>query len=192
MAPSILSTHCGPEHTGPARPRSLVFEGPTLVVDLGHSVRPFQRGAVDQRPLLQCPNVDAIIDTGAGANCVDQSLVMAMREGIQANGLVRVGGLHGIQPALFYGLQIHVPGLMWSDRDRFAALDLRACGHGHQVVLGRPFLSKFKLSYDGPNGSVILHLPDGVDFAEPDGATRVRSKIAMTTQQYAPTVASEE
>ena len=65
--------------------------GPTLLVDIGLK----SRGAPGERPDLPKKGVRALIDTGAGGDCIDDELAKSLRLPITDEGEISgVGGKH--------------------------------------------------------------------------------------------------
>ena len=52
--------------------------------------------------------------------------------------------------------QIYIPVLEATIYGQFAAVDLVEGGQLHGVLLGRSFLQRFRMIYDGRNGGVII------------------------------------
>lgn len=59
-----------------------------------------------------------------------------------------------------YLAQIYVPDLGYTIYGKFTGVHLAAGGQEHSAVLGRSFLRRFKMTYDGQNGTVILERED--------------------------------
>ena len=67
-----------------------------------------------------------------------------------------MAGAVGVAEVNMHLAQIHVPELNWTVYGRFAAAHLAAGGHPHRALIGRTFLRRFLLAYDGRTGSVTL------------------------------------
>ena len=52
--------------------------------------------------------------------------------------------------------QILVPSLGWQRFDRFAAVKMRENGLKQSVLMGREFLAKFRMVYDGRTDKVVI------------------------------------
>lgn len=124
--------------------------GPTLLVDLGHR----SRAAPDQRPDLPAKRIRALLDTGAGADCIDETLAKALS--LPVTDEVEISGIGGRHRALVYMARLYVPSLGRLVFQPFAGVKLEAGDQWHRVILGRTFLRPYRLNYDGGTGQVEL------------------------------------
>ena len=99
----------------------------------------------------------ALVDTGAGVSCIDDQL--AVRLGLPAIDKRDIAGIGGRQTATIYLAQVHVPALTYTIYGAFAGVDLVGGGQVHQALLGRSFLRRFTMTYDGPTGGVTITGP---------------------------------
>jgi hypothetical protein len=67
-----------------------------------------------------------------------------------------IGGISGRHEANMHLAQIHVPTLNFTIHGSFAAVDLIAGGQRHNALIGRNFLSRFTMVYEGRTGTVTL------------------------------------
>ena len=138
----------GPNGETPADLLSVI--GPTLLVDIG--IR--SRAPVGDRPDLHAKSVWALIDTGAGGDCIDDELAQGIGLPITEEGWMSgVGGRHR---AYVYTGRLYVPSLDRLLFQRFTGVKLGEGDQRHRVILGRSFLRRYRLAYDGPAGSVEL------------------------------------
>jgi predicted aspartyl protease len=115
-----------------------------------------------QLPLL---GVEALIDTGASSSCIDAGLAMQLNLPIiNRETFAGVGGLHAFNVHL---AQIRSPELKFTFYGAFAGVGLAAGGQRHSVLIGRDFLSHFKMVYDGTTGVVTLSDADPPLAVEP-------------------------
>ena len=146
-------TSCGfsdqPGFPGYAR---LVRFGPTLGVCVGFDAtwRP-NTGTV---PNLPVDPIWALVDTGATISCIDTSLVDSL--GLPFVGMRDFSGMAGSSKRSMHLAQIRVPNLDFNLYGEFAAVDLIAGGQPHAVLLGRSFLRRFRMTYEGRTGNVII------------------------------------
>ncbi len=130
----------------------LVFYGPTLIVDIGFDPNHTQASA--SAPVLAGKDLGALVDTGATESCIDSALAMQLN--LPIVNRIPVSGVHGRKEVNVHVAQIHIPSLSTTIFGAFAAVDLAAGGQPHRALIGRTFLRKFKMTYDGPTGNVIL------------------------------------
>jgi len=97
-----------------------------------------------------------MIDTGAEESCIDSALASQLRLPIVDQQTV--GGVSGSSRVNFHLAQVHVPTLKFTSRGSFAGLPLAASGIRCRVLLGRTFLSHFRMVYDGRSGVVTVSL----------------------------------
>lgn len=134
------------------RPERLVSVGVSLLVQIGLD-RNFL-SASGARPQLPDTLWPALIDTGADGNAIDLALAesLALPVAEQRN----IGGVHGLQETNLYLAQIYIPALDFTMHGQLAGVNLLVAGIPYEVLLGRPFLRHFTMTYDGPTGLVTL------------------------------------
>jgi hypothetical protein len=128
----------------------LVRVGPTIRVDVGLR----SRGLPGQTPDLSEKRVLALIDTGAGGECIDDTLAQALRLPVHDEG--EIGGVGGLHRAFIYRARLYVPALDTLLFQPFTGVRLEESGQAHRVILGRSFLRHDRLGYDGPTGRVEI------------------------------------
>lgn len=128
----------------------LVRLGPTILVEVGlkSSTPP------GVRPDLPAKNVKALIDTGAGDDCIDDEL--ARRLNLPAHDEGVISGVGGRHRALIYTARLYIPALGKLLFQPFTGVKLEEGEQWHRVILGRSFLRQYRLSYDGVSGQVEL------------------------------------
>lgn len=124
--------------------------GPTLLVDLGYR----SRAAPDAAPNLPAKRIRALLDTGAGADCIDE--VLAESLGLPVTNEVEISGIGGRHHALVYMARLYVPALERLVFQPFAGVKLEAGDQWHRVILGRGFLRPYRMDYGGGSGQVEL------------------------------------
>ena len=131
----------------------LVAYGPTLIVDIGFDPHYSSEQPV-HIPLAGIRGIEALVDTGASESCIDNLL------GAQLNLPIvdrrPISGIHGSQLANVYLAQVHIPSLAFTIFGAFAGVDLAAGGQLHRALIGRTFLQRFTMVYEGATGTVTL------------------------------------
>lgn len=128
----------------------LVRVGPTLRVDIGLK----SRAAPTEPPDLPLKRVLALIDTGAGGECIDDELAQQLSLPVTEEGWISgVGGRHR---AVIYTARIYVPSLDRLLFQRFTGVKLTEGDQAHRVILGRSFLRPYCLNYEGETGRVEI------------------------------------
>lgn len=127
--------------------------GPTIAVEIGLD-RDFQPGG-GRRPRLPSARLPALVDTGAIETCIDVDLAMALNLPIidsdrQVSG---VGGVLGVNE---YMAQIYIPELNFTILGPFPGVHLAAGGQPHYALIGRTFLRRFNMNYEGRTGAVVV------------------------------------
>ena len=126
--------------------------GPTLEVQIGYDST--YRLDADRAPYISADRHPVLVDTGSAPRCIDS--VLATRLNLPAVGHQSIAGVGGVYRADMYLAQICIPELEWVIHGQFAGVHLAAGGQPHRALLGRHFLRRFRLVYDGPSGSVTL------------------------------------
>lgn len=124
--------------------------GPTIRVDIGLKSRA-PKGATPDLPYKQ---VLALIDTGAGADCIDDELARKLQLPVHDKGTISgVGGRH---EAVIYTARIYIPALEKLLFQPFTGVRLSEGEQWHRVILGRSFLRGYRFTYDGPSGDADI------------------------------------
>ena len=97
--------------------------------------------------------VHALIDTGAGGECIDDELARSLRLPVVEEGRM-VSGIGGRHAAAVYMARVYAPSLDRLLFQPFAGARLSDGDQPHRVILGRSFLRRYRLSYDGGTGAV--------------------------------------
>lgn len=128
----------------------LVQIGPTVHVDIGRK----SRSEPGKAPDLAGKRIKALIDTGAGGDCIDETLAQELRLPATEKGVISgVGGRH---EAVIYTARLYVPALDRLLFQQFTGVRLAEGEQLHRVLLGRTFLRHYRMSYDGVSGQVEL------------------------------------
>jgi hypothetical protein len=150
----MLAASCGFQDA-PQGQKLLIHYGPAIAVKVGFD--PDYKGDRNAPPVLKtASHIEALIDTGARESCIDSAV--AQNLGLTIFDRRPVVGVTGVLETDFYLAQVHVPALRFTLHGWFAGVPLAACGFTHKAILGRSFLSYFKLSYDGQTGQVVISL----------------------------------
>lgn len=126
--------------------------GPTLRVDLG-----LKSQSVSDKPDLPKKGVRALIDTGAGGDCIGDNLARSLSLPITDEG--EISGVGGKHRAYVYTARLYVPSMGLLLFQPFTGVKLIEGEQWHQVLLGRSFLRNYRLTYDGPTGEVSIDTP---------------------------------
>lgn len=131
----------------------LVMLGPTLRVNIGFdpNYRPTVGNIV---PVPGIAGIPALVDTGAAESCIDN--LLAARLNLSIVDRRPISGVHGSQLANMYLAQVHIPSLNFTIYGVFAGVDLVAGGQPHSALIGRTFLQRFTMVYEGRTGTVTL------------------------------------
>lgn len=132
----------------------LIQLGPTLLVDIGLK----SRSAPGDRPDLAGKRIKALVDTGAGGDCIDEALAQELGLPITEEG--EISGVGGRHRAYIYTARLYVPALDRLLFQQFTGVKLTEGRQFQRVLLGRTFLRHYRLAYDGPTGQVeIMTVP---------------------------------
>ncbi|HEX6860336.1 MAG TPA: retroviral-like aspartic protease family protein [Caulobacteraceae bacterium] len=124
--------------------------GPTLLVDIGLK----SRSPAGEAPDLPLKKVRALLDTGAGADCIDDELARSLGLPISDEG--EISGVGGKHHAFIYTARVYVPKLNRLLFQQFTGVKLAQGAQWHRVILGRSFLRHYRLIYNGTDGQVEL------------------------------------
>ena len=137
---------------GPLGPADLLVRvGPTLRVDVG--LRPL--GPPGGPPDLARKRVHALIDTGAGGDCIDDELARDLRLPVLEEGQT-ISGVGGRHEAVMYMARVYVPEFQRLLFQPFTGVKLSEGDQPHRLILGRTFLRPYRMSYDGTTGAVEI------------------------------------
>jgi hypothetical protein len=150
------SIECG--FSGAEAANTLIRDGPTIWVDIGFDPT-WQPDQVAKRPDLGALRIRALIDTGADASYIDYGLAARLNLPIVNRLPARVLSSAGPYDAEVYLAQIFVRQLQFIQYGEFAGVHLSRYGEPYEVQIGRAFLSKFTLFYNGLSGQVTLRMP---------------------------------
>jgi hypothetical protein len=148
--PAGFRSGCGGESAADL----LVRLGPTIQVDIGLK----SRSPAGQVPDLPEKKVKALIDTGAGGDCIDDALARRLKLPIHDEG--EISGVGGRHRAFIYTARIYVPKLNKLLFQPFTGVKLHEGEQWHRVILGRSFLRQYRLAYDGLTGEVEIMEPN--------------------------------
>jgi hypothetical protein len=122
--------------------------GPGLPIEISQATSAQQ--ATPQPPVLQ--SALALIDTGATHSCVDQQLAQSLH--LPIIDRQQVAGVGGQQTHNVYLAQLSMPPpLSAGYRGRLIGVQL---GGPYRIIVGRDFLARALLVYDGLNGTVTI------------------------------------
>jgi gag-polyprotein putative aspartyl protease len=124
--------------------------GPTFRVDIGLK----SRSTAGTKPDLPAKGIRALLDTGAGGNCIDDALARSLGLPITDEG--EVSGIGGKTLANIYMARIYIPDLDRLMFEQFAGVKLEQGDQWHRVILGRSFLRPYQMRYDAVSGTVEI------------------------------------
>lgn len=107
-------------------------------------------------PSKQAPpaTVQAIIDTGASGICIDRRIAISL--GLAATDRRRVQMADGTETmATAYMAKMHIDGLNFQDWVEVLGIPMQH--PTSRVLLGRSFLRRYVISYDGPRELFYYH-----------------------------------
>jgi len=151
----MAATECGFLDVPGGAPASelLVSYGPTLLVDIGFDPN-FQPPPNPNVPVAGITGIHALVDTGATESCIDSLLATQLNLPIVDRRMI--SGVHGQQEINMHLAQVHIPSLGFTIYGAFAGVHLTAGGQPHRALIGRTFLQRFTMTYNGPTGAVTL------------------------------------
>jgi hypothetical protein len=127
--------------------------GPTILVDIGLK----SRAKPGDAPDLSEKKVRALIDTGAGGDCIDDELAQRLRLPIHDEG--EISGVGGRHHAFIYTTRVYIPNLGKLLFQPFTGVKLQVGEQWHRLILGRSFLRQYRLTYEGSTGQVEISEP---------------------------------
>lgn len=139
---------CG--YSGLNAANDLTGDGPTVLVDVGFDPE-WRHGSI---PVPADRNLVGLIDTGAQECFIDCDL--ANRLMLPIIDRREVAGSNGKHEVDVYLAQLYVPDLVFIQYGSFAGAYLKRGGMPYEVLMGRTFLERFSLLYNGPSGRVTL------------------------------------
>jgi len=98
--------------------------------------------------------IQALIDTGATQSCIDS--LLASQLNLPIVDKETVGGVHGKLEVNMHLAQVHIPALNFTIWGMFAGVHLAAGGQRQKALLGRTFLRKYTMLFEGRTGKVII------------------------------------
>jgi len=128
----------------------LVKFGPTIKVDLGLK----SRSRAGELPDLQAKGLWALVDTGAGGDCIDDELARSL--GLPPTDEGEISGVGGRHHAFIYTARLYIPKLDKLLFQPFTGVKLQEGDQRHRVILGRQFLRHYRLIYDGPTATIEI------------------------------------
>ena len=131
---------------------ALVYYGPTTYVDIGFDFAWYLGSPTP--PVAGIQQVAALVDTGAIESCIDSQLARQLN--LPVADSQKISGAGGVHETNMYLAQIYFPQLPFTLYGEFAGVELVAGGQQHQALIGRTFLRKFCMVYDGTTGRVTI------------------------------------
>ena len=146
---------CGFENVpgGAAASDLLVSYGPTLLVNIGFDPN-YQPPPHPNIPVAGITGTHALVDTGASESCIDSMLATQLNLPIVDRRMV--SGVSGPQEVNMHLSQVYIPSLSFTIYGMFAGVHLTAGGQPHKALIGRTFLQRFTMTYNGLTGDVTI------------------------------------
>lgn len=146
---------CGFDDVPGGAPASelLVSYGPTLLVNIGFDPN-YQPPPHANIPVAGITGTHALVDTGASESCIDSMLAVQLNLPIVDRRIV--SGVSGPQEVNMHLAQVYIPSLSFTIYGMFAGVHLTAGGQLHKALIGRSFLQRFTMTYDGRTGDVTI------------------------------------
>ncbi len=149
----MAQTKCGFDNTPTVSGADLLASyGPTLLVDIGLDLNYKPISATPPTPGIR--GLNALVDTGAAECCIDN--LLAAQLNLPVVDRRPISGSNGSHLTNMYLAQIHTPSLNFTVYGIFAGVDLKAGGQVHFALIGRTFLRRFAMMYEGQTGNVTL------------------------------------
>lgn len=141
-----------PENDNIPKHRQLAIVGPTLYVRIGFE--PDYHLRLARPPLLPEKLYPALLDTGATLGAIDAGLARSL-------GLTQIDeqdaiGIHGISTFPVYMAQMYISALDFTIFGSFKGVELAVGNNPHLAIIGRNFLMRFRLTYEGHRGQFTL------------------------------------
>ncbi len=130
----------------------LAAYGPTLPVYVGFDIR-FWEGNVPE-PELPSRILPALVDTGASHSCIDSEIARDL--GLPVVDQATVGGVGGALNVDVFWAQLYAPELRVDFSGQVAGVHLNQGEQPHLVLIGRDFLQRFTMVYEGRTGAVRI------------------------------------
>jgi predicted aspartyl protease len=97
---------------------------------------------------------DALIDTGASDVFIDSSIAGSL--GLRERNPKSVNTVRGDAGGVGYSALLVVPELDFQEHIEVIAMRIGAGKMNYPIVLGRSFLERYRIQYDGPNGTMLF------------------------------------
>jgi predicted aspartyl protease len=128
-------------------PEALILKGPLLPIAVGPALAPGQPISTHSADRT----VPALIDTGASVSCIDEKL--ASQLSLRVIDRCKIGGVAGQKDHDVYLGKLVVAALGLAMNGRLIGVTL---GPETPIIVGRDFLAKLILIYDGTDGTIKL------------------------------------
>ena len=128
-------------------------EGPTseAVVFLDTA---YTTGQLARPAMSNGKTVEALVDTGAAISSIDEELANVLN--LPYTGSITISGVSGAEVRDLRLVQIYLPAFEKVCYEALAAVKLTEGGQRHEVLLGREFLTNYRMTYDGRIGVVVF------------------------------------
>ena len=139
-------------HTGNGA--GLQLDGPKIAIEIAVPIVLAEFLARSGLPVPPAQRGFALIDTGASITAVDEDVVASL--GIQPIGQMKLSTPSQQRPAWLYAAQVTCPGMAIPVLEILDVVGCTLAPQGFIALLGRNFLRKVVLVYDGPAGSFTV------------------------------------
>ncbi|MGI9440311.1 MAG: retropepsin-like aspartic protease [Parvibaculales bacterium] len=131
---------------------SLIQHGPTVQVNVGFDAQ--YNPDNNTTPSLAENTILALVDTGASESSIDAELAENLQ--LPKVDKTTISTASGVATVDLHLGHIYIPALSWTIYGKFAGVNLAAGGQHHLILLGRDFLQRMTMIYDGPTGAVTI------------------------------------
>lgn len=135
------------------RPGRLVAVGPLVSVEIGYD--PDFRPNAGLLPAIPAMRYNALLDTGASATGIDVELADYLNLPVIGESGELAGAL-GVGQSQEYRAVIQIPELNVVFNGPVIGVRLSAGRQPYDAIIGRDFLRRLRLVYDGPSGEVTI------------------------------------
>lgn len=98
---------------------------------------------------------NALIDTGASDVFIDASIAAELN--LREHNPRTIKTIRGDAGGAGYGAYLAVPDLHFGENIEVVALRIQGSGRmNYDIVLGRTFLERYRVQYDGPSGTMLF------------------------------------
>ncbi len=140
----------------PTRRRLVEIEGHTIRARIYAPVAGKLNPAAPFREVSNC-----LIDTGASDVFIDASIAAELN--LRERNPRTIKTIRGDAGGVGYGAYLAIPDLHFGENIEVVALRMQGQGRmNYDIVLGRTFLERYRVQYDGPSGTMLFEWGSGI------------------------------